>query len=54
MRSEIRELQKRLGDHHGLRHARPGRSDAVSDRIAVMSQGTVVQEGTAEISINGR
>jgi iron(III) transport system ATP-binding protein len=48
MRREIRELQRRLGITTIYVTHDQEEAMAVSDRIAVMNQGTVVQEGTAE------
>ena len=48
MRQEIRELQKTLSITAVYVTHDQEEAMAVSDRIAVMSQGTVVQEGTAE------
>ena len=48
MRSEIRELQRRLGITTVYVTHDQEEAMAISDRIAVMSQGSVVQEGTAE------
>src|SRR3989454_842772 len=48
MRREIRELQKRLSITAVYVTHDQEEAMAVSDRIAVMQQGTVVQEGTAE------
>jgi iron(III) transport system ATP-binding protein len=48
MRTEIRELQRRLAITTVYVTHDQEEAMAVSDRIAVMSQGSVVQEGTAE------
>jgi iron(III) transport system ATP-binding protein len=48
MRGEIRELQKRLSITTVYVTHDQEEAMAVSDRIAVMNQGTIVQEGTAE------
>src|SRR3990172_1317576 len=48
MRGEIRELQKTLSITAVYVTHDQEEAMAVSDRIAVMNQGTVVQEGTAE------
>src|SRR5678815_3891222 len=48
MRHEIRELQRTLGITTVYVTHDQEEAMAVSDRIAVMSQGSVVQEGTAE------
>jgi iron(III) transport system ATP-binding protein len=48
MRTEIRELQQRLAITTVYVTHDQEEAMAVSDRIAVMSQGSVVQEGTAE------
>ena len=48
MRREIRELQKALSITTVYVTHDQEEAMAVSDRIAVMSQGTIVQEGTAE------
>ena len=48
MRTEIRDLQRRLAITTVYVTHDQEEAMAVSDRIAVMSQGTVVQEGTAE------
>jgi iron(III) transport system ATP-binding protein len=48
MRTEIRDLQRRLAITTIYVTHDQEEAMAVSDRIAVMSQGTVVQEGTAE------
>ena len=48
MRQEIRELQRRLGITTIYVTHDQEEAMAVSDRIAVMNQGSVVQEGTAE------
>ena len=46
MRFEIRALQRELNLTVLLRHPRSGRSDDVSDRIAVMNRGRVEQLGS--------
>jgi iron(III) transport system ATP-binding protein len=48
MRTEIRDLQRRLAITTVYVTHDQEEAMAVSDRIAVMSQGSVVQEGTAE------
>jgi iron(III) transport system ATP-binding protein len=48
MRGEIRDLQRRLGITAVYVTHDQEEAMAVSDRIAVMDQGAVVQEGTAE------
>ena len=48
MRSEIRDLQKRLGITTIYVTHDQEEAMAISDRIAVMDKGAVVQEGTAE------
>ena len=48
MRHEIRDLQRRLGITTVYVTHDQEEAMAVSDRIAVMNEGTVVQEGTAE------
>jgi len=48
MRTEIRDLQRRLAITTVYVTHDQDEAMAVSDRIAVMSQGSVVQEGTAE------
>ena len=48
MRTEIRDLQRRLGITTVYVTHDQEEAMAVSDRIAVMSQGRVVQEGTAQ------
>ena len=48
MRSEIRDLQRRLGITTVYVTHDQEEAMAVSDRIAVMNEGSVVQEGTAE------
>src|SRR4030095_14904669 len=48
MREEIRDLQRRLAITTIYVTHDQEEAMAVSDRIAVMNQGTVVQEGTAE------
>ena len=48
MRSEIRDLQQRLAITTVYVTHDQEEAMAVSDRIAVMNQGSVVQEGTAE------
>jgi multiple sugar transport system ATP-binding protein len=39
MRTEIKELHQRLGDHLDLRHPRPGRGHDLADKIVVMNAG---------------
>ncbi len=48
MRQEIRDLQRRLGITTIYVTHDQEEAMAVSDRIAVMNQGSIVQEGTAE------
>ncbi len=48
MRGELRELQKRLGITAVYVTHDQEEAMAISDRIAVMDQGAIVQEGTAE------
>ena len=48
MRQEIRDLQRRLGITTVYVTHDQEEAMAVSDRIVVMHQGRVMQEGTAE------
>ena len=43
---ELMNIQYAGGHHLRVRHARPGRGDGLSTRIAVMNRGQVVQVGT--------
>ena len=48
MRGEIRELQRRLGITTVYVTHDQEEAMAISDRIAVMNKGAIVQDGTAE------
>jgi multiple sugar transport system ATP-binding protein len=42
----VRQAARGAQDHHGLRHARPGRGHDLADRIVVLNAGRIEQVGT--------